>query len=170
MQLLDEWRKYWEETSLYCEQRRLTADTNGIIVEFLEKKIQEAHLDRMEYFRSVLLQAKTRFVDSEMGVLSYLKTKIENDTNIIKLLVGKEKIEISPEIDGASIERINVTTDRQDRQAIGMKKAELQYSKHPYPSDPLGSVESVDVHKTLEHLVEVINEMQDKLDKFDNKV
>lgn len=50
-----------------------------------------------------------------------------------------------------------------------MKTAELQYSKNPYPSDPLATTEALDVHKTLEHLVEVINEMQEEIAALSNK-
>lgn len=43
-----------------------------------------------------------------------------------------------------------------------MKKAEMQYDIIR-SSDGEINLQSVNVHKTLEHLVEVINEMQDAL-------
>lgn len=46
-----------------------------------------------------------------------------------------------------------------------MKKAELQWNETHHPDNPALDTKSLNVVKTLEYLVEVINDMQEELEK-----
>ncbi len=43
----ERWHEFWDKTSLYCEQRYLTPDTHGIILEFIHSENQRL-LEKIE--------------------------------------------------------------------------------------------------------------------------